>query len=320
MITKKRQPRTPLSHVNETRWQRAKRLLSRDRYLILLIVTGFLCLFIFSYLPMFGLVTAFQDYSPGRPFFFGAEWVGLKWFKQFFESVYFGRLMRNTFLLSFYSIIFTFPIPIIFALLLNEARTRRYKKFIQTVSYFPHFISTVIIVGIMLQLLGTDGVIYNLVNFFAPEEIKLLGNAQYFRSIYIISDIWACFGWDAIIYVAALSSVDVQLYEAATVDGANRWDKLWHITLPALQPTIVIQLILKMGSMFAIGAEKVMLLYSPAIYDTADVISTYVYRRGILEQSYSFGTAVGLFNGLISLVFVIATNYICKKLNDVSLW
>lgn len=308
------------SHPRETKFHRMKRLLLRDKYLLLLILPGFLCLFLFSYLPFGGLVTAFQDYSPGRPMLFGAEWVGFKWFIQFFQSVYFGRLMRNTFLLSLYCILFTFPVPILFALLINEARTRKYKRVIQTVSYFPHFISTVIIVGIMIQFLGTGGVLYNLINSLSSSKVKILGEARNFRAIYVISDIWASFGWDAIIYVAALSSVDVQLYEASTVDGANRWQKLWHITLPALEPTIVIQLILKMGTMFAIGAEKVLLLYSPAIYETADVISTYVYRRGILEQNYSFGTAVDLFNGIISFAFVIGTNYICKKLNDVSLW
>ena len=306
--------------IKESSIKRWSKLLNRDKYLILLVIPGTLFLFIFSYLPLYGIITAFQDYAPGRSFFFGAEWVGFKWFEQFFSSAYFRRLMRNTFLLSFYTILYAFPVPIIFALLLNEIKDGKYKKIVQSVSYLPHFISTVVIVGIMTSFLSTNGVIYNLVNMFFSEPIRLMGENKYFRTIYVASEVWACFGWDSIVYVASLSSIDVQLYEAATVDGANRWQKLLNVTIPSLMPVIVIQLILRMGSLFSIGAEKVLLLYGPTTYETADVISTYVYRRGILEQNYSFGTAVGLFNSVISFAFVWATNYFCKKVNDTSLW
>ena len=296
------------------------KLIKRDFALIILVIPGFLSLLIFSYFPLYGILTAFQNYSPGRGIVFGAEWVGFKWFTEFFGSIFFWRLMRNTFLLSFYTMLATFPVPIIFALLLNEVRFSKYKRMVQSVSYLPHFISTVVIVGILMSFVGSDGIISNLVNSVAGERIQLLGNEKYFRTLYVSSEVWVGFGWDSIIYSAAFAAVDVQLYEAAKVDGAGRWKRLVHITMPAIVPVIVIQLILKMGSLFSVGAEKALLMSNPSIYETADIIATYVYRRGIIEQNYSFGVAVGLFNSLLSLVFVIATNYISRKTQEVSLW
>lgn len=296
------------------------KILWRNRGLILLTIPGFLVLFIFSYIPMYGILTAFQDYSLGSSMLLGADWVGFKWFQEFFASPFFWRVLRNTFTISFYSLIFTFPIPIILALLLNEIKEGKFRKCIQSVSYLPHFISTVVSVGILINMAGTGGVISKLVDALAGTHVQLLGSNEYFRLLYVSSEVWASFGWDSIIFVAALSAVDVQLYEAAIVDGAGRWKRLLHITVPTLVPTVVIQLILRMGNVLSIGPEKILLMYSSNTYETADIIATYVYRRGIVEQSYSYGVAVNLFNALVGFAFVWVTNFICKKIYEVSLW
>lgn len=274
---------------------------------------------IFSYLPMTGIIMAFNRYSPSLGIFH-SPWVGFKNFTDFFNSYYFVRLMRNTFLLSFYDLVFNFPIPIIFALLLNEIRGKMFKRTIQTISYMPYFISMVVICGIISEFCNSNGVITQVLSSFGFGKMNLLGQASMFRSIYVGSNMWQGMGYSSIIYLAALSGVDQELYEAAQIDGANRWKQIWHITLPGILSTIVILLILRMGTMFSVGFEKVLLLYSPATYETADVISTFVYRKGLLDMNFSFSTAVGLFNSVINTIMLLSSNWLSRKFTDSSLF
>lgn len=294
--------------------------IKRDWILLLMVLPVVLYFVIFRYGPMYGLIIAFQRYSPTQGFL-GSQWVGLQWFKQFFNSIYFTRLLKNTIIISVYSIIFGFPFPIFFALLLNEVRSKYFKKIIQTVSYLPHFISTVVVVAIMKTLLSSQGGVVNeLLGFLGVEKINFFLSSEWFRPLYIGSEIWQNYGWDSIIYLAALTGIDPNLYEAAFMDGSNRWKNIWHITLPSILPTIVILLILKLGRIMNVGFEKIILMYNPSTYSVADVISTYTYRRGILEADYSFGAAVGLFNAVINLVLLVTINKISKYISDVSLW
>lgn len=274
---------------------------------------------IFNYVPMAGIVMAFERFSPTKGVLF-SPWIGMKNFTDFFSSYYFFRLIRNTFLLSFYDMIFGFPAPIIFALLLNEIKNKAFKKTIQTISYMPYFISLVVIAGIIVDFTSSTGAITNLVVALGGQRRNLLDDPSLFRTIFVSSNVWQSFGYGSIIYLSALSSIDQQLYEAAEIDGANRWKQTWHITLPGIAPTIIILLILRVGSLLNVGFEKVILLYNPATYETADVISSFVYRKGLLEFNYGYSTAVGLFNSVISLVLIFATNKICKKFSETSLF
>lgn len=285
-----------------------------------IIFLPFLYYIIFHYLPMYGVTLAFKDFTFGKGIM-GSPWVGLKWFDEFFNSFYFTRLVKNTFLLGFYGILWGFPVPIIFALCLNEIRNSYFRKISQTISYFPNFISTVIIVGILYNFLSVNGGLVNvLLNKLNINSISFLDSPQWFRTLYIGSSIWQGFGFGSIIYLAAISGIDQQLYEALEVDGGNRLQKIWHITLPGIKPTIIILLILAMGSVFSVGFEKVMLMYNPGIYDVSDVIQTYVYRRGILDGDFSFATSVGFFNSLINFILLVVFNFISSKLNETSLW
>lgn len=274
---------------------------------------------IFNYIPMAGIVMAFERFVPTKGVLF-SPWIGFKNFTDFFSSYYFFRLIRNTFLLSFYDMIFGFPAPIIFALLLNEIKNKAFKKTIQTISYMPYFISLVVIAGIIVDFTSSTGAITNLVVALGGQRRNLLDDPSLFRTIFVSSNVWQSFGYGSIIYLAALSSIDQQLYEAAEIDGANRWKQTWHITLPGIAPTIIILLILRVGSLLNVGFEKVILLYNPATYETADVISSFVYRKGLLEFNYGYSTAVGLFNSVISLILIFATNKICKKFTETSLF
>ena len=275
---------------------------------------------LFKYLPMYGALLAFKEFAPGQGFLAG-KWIGFENFKLFFESIYFWRLMRNTFLLSFYSILFGFPAPIIFALIVNEVRQQSYKRFVQSVSYLPHFISTVIIVGMLVNFLSPIGGIVNqIIGRLGGKAIHFMNSARWFRTIYISSSVWQGFGWGSIIYLAALSRINPELYESAVMDGCSRLRKIWHINLPGILPTIMILLILRMGSILTVGFEKIILMYNPATYETADVIQTYVYRRGILHADISFSTAIGLFNSGISLIFLVVFNWVSKKVTEISLW
>lgn len=299
---------------------RAIKSLKRDKYLFLMLLPVLIYFIVFCYVPMFGTVMAFQDFSPGKGFL-ESPFVGFRWFREFFGSIYFERLMRNTILLNIYGLLWGFPIPIIFALLLNEVRDGPFKRVSQTVAYLPHFISVVVVVGLIYNFLSpNDGIINLMITRFGGQPINFMGEPKWFRTLYIGTGIWQNFGWDSIIYLAALSSVDPQLYEAAKIDGAGKWRQLFNITLPAISTTIIILLIMNVGNIMNVGFEKVILMYSPATYETADVISTYVYRRGIMGSQFSFGAAVGLFNSVINFMLLIAVNRISRKVSEVSLW
>lgn len=289
----------------------------KNLYMMLLPVIAFYV--IFHYLPMYGAQIAFRDYKP-KFGITGSEWVGFKNFIEFFKGVYFVRLLRNTLLINILNLIFGFPAPIILALLLNEVFHLRFKKIIQTISYLPHFISTVVISGMILQFVSTNGFITNLLTFLGFEHKNLLTNPSYFRPIYVISEIWQGIGWGSIIYIAAIAGISAELYEAAKIDGAGRFKQVLHVTIPGILPTIITMLILRIGNMMSLGYEKIILIYNSSIYETADVISTYVYRKGLVDMDYSFSTAVGLFNSVINLVLLFSANKICKKLTDSSLW
>jgi putative aldouronate transport system permease protein len=268
---------------------------------------------------MYGALIAFKDFRPARGVW-GSPWVGFKHFQDFFSSYFFGRVLRNTLTLSFLSLIFGFPAPIILALLLNELRIGWYKKIVQTITYIPHFISIVIICGIIVNFVKMDGIISLMVKQISGFDGNLLTNPVFFRPIYVISGIWQQVGWSSIIYLATLAGINAEMYEAARIDGAGRWKQTLYITLPSLLPTISILLILRIGDLMNVGYEKVMLLYNAGIYETADVISTFVYRRGILEAQYSFSSAVDLFNSVINCTLVVLANQFSKKMTENSLW
>lgn len=287
---------------------------------ILLIIPGVIFYILFCYIPMYGAIIAFKDFRFGDTIF-SAQWVGFKWFDEFFRSMYFFRLIKNTLLLNIYGLIFGFPVPIIFALVLNEIRRDKFKRVIQTVSYMPYFISTVVVVGMIYNFISIKhGLVNNILESAGYERINFLMESAYFRPMYIISGIWQSFGWGSIIYFAAMSAIDVQLYEAAIVDGANRIKQIWHITIPGIMPTIIILLILSIGNMLNVGFEKIILLYNPQTYDVADVISTFVYRRGLLEMNYSYSTAVGLFNSVLNFILLVFANTMSRKYSETSLW
>jgi len=290
---------------------------NKGLYIILIPVLAFFI--IFAYLPMFGLVMAFEDYTP-KGGFFGSKFVGFKHFIDFFSSVYFGRLIRNTLLISVLNLIFGFPAPIIFALLLNEVGNKAFKKTIQTVSYLPYFISLVIVCGLVADFTASDGPITELIVSLGGKRMNYLGQPEYFRPIYILSDMWQGIGFSSIIYLAALSGIDQELYEAAQLDGAGKIRQLIHITLPGISTTIITLLILRMGTMFAVGYEKIILLYSTNTYETADVISSYVYRKGLQEFNYSYSAAVGLFNSIINTVLLVISNALSRKFTETSLF
>lgn len=297
-----------------------KKVLSEQKYLIIMILPCLLYYLIFHYLPMYGLIIGFKKYEFSLGIM-GSPWVGFKYFEQFITGPYFWRLIRNTFLLSFYNLLFYFPIPIIFALFLNEIDSKVFKKAVQTVSYLPHFVSVVIVVGLIQQMLSpSSGIVNQLIEYFSGKTINFFMQPEWFRTLYISSTVWQEFGWGSIIYLASISSVDTALYESAHLDGAGRFRCMWHITLPAIKPTIIILLILKVGNLLTVGFEKVILMYNPGIYETADIISTYVYRVGIDKANYSFGTAVGLLNAVVSMSLILITNAISRKLTETSLW
>lgn len=308
---------------NKRREGAATRLLkslNRTKYLQLLLLPGLIYYIVFQYFPMYGVIIAFKDYKL-KSGIWGSEWAGFKYFIEFFSYMYCGRLIRNTILLNLYNLIFGFPMPIIFAVLLNEVRNIRYKKFIQTVSYLPHFISTVSIVGILFMLLSPQsGIINRVIQMFGGTPIYFMTESSWFRTIYVASGIWQNIGWDAIIYIAALASVNQELYEAAVIDGASRVKQIWHVSLPGIRSTIVIMLIMRMGGMMSSNTDKVLLMQTALTYEVSDIIGTYVYRRGLVDADYSYGTAVGLFNSVINIIFVVTANTIARRLGESSLW
>lgn len=304
---------------NKSFMQRARKDLRRNRALYLLVLPVILFYIIFHYAPMYGAIIAFKDYTPSLGIV-NSPWVGLSNFTRFFNGPYFFRLIRNTLLLSIYNLIFGFPAPIILALLLNEVRSKRFKSITQTITYLPHFISLVVVTGMITNFCMTGGLFNDIIELFGGERSPLLQNPNLYRTIYVASSIWQEVGWGSIIYLSALSGVDAQLYEAAAIDGAGKWKQMLHITLPGISPTIITMLILKMGSLMSLGYEKTILLYNAATYETADIISSYIYRVGLLDQDWSYSTAIGLFNSVINCTLLLLTNSFSKKISDTSLW
>ena len=290
------------------------------KYLYLLFLPVLVYYIMFAYAPMFGLVIAFKDYNVFKGIW-ASKWVGFKYFSQFFESRFCFRLIRNTFLISFYGLIFGFPAPIILALMLNELKDSMFKRVVQTISYLPHFISTVVLVSMFVQFLSVNnGLINNIVEAFGGTRTYFLGDPKYFRTLYTCLGIWRGIGWGSIIYLAALTNVSPELYEACIIDGGGRLRQTWHVTLPGISNTIIIMLIFRVGELLSVGSETILLMYNESIYETADVISTYVYRRGLINAEYSFGAAVGLFNSVIGLTLVATTNALAKRFSEASLW
>jgi putative aldouronate transport system permease protein len=292
-------------------------VLNKSLYLLALPVVLYYLLF--AYKPMYGIVIAFKDYSAGLGIW-KSPWVGLRHFVDFFQSIYFFRVLRNTVLLSLYSLICGFPAPIVLALLLNELRNQIFKRTIQTISYLPHFISLVVICGIVRDFTLSTGVINDLIAALGGERIAMLQHARYYRTIYVASGIWQNVGWGSIVYLAALSGIDPRLYEAAVIDGAGRWRQMWHITVPGMMPVVVIMLILSIGRLMSVGSQKTILLYNPSIYEVSDIISSYVYRQGLQQFNFSFSTAVNVFDSLVNLSLLYVANRVCRRLGGIGLW
>lgn len=297
-----------------------KRRIWRNKELYLLVLPVIIYYLVFHYKPMYGLIIAFQDYSPRRGIS-GSEWVGFQHFTDFFTGIYFGRLLRNTLEISLATLIFGFPAPILLALLVNELRSKWFSRITQTITYMPHFVSMVVLCAMIREFVKEGGLVTDILSsVFGYDGKNLLSRSAYFTPIYVITNIWQGVGWGSIVYLAALTGIDMELYEAARVDGANRWKQTIHITIPSIMPTIIIMLIMRMGQIMGIGHEKIILLYNEGIYERADVISTYVYRMGIMNRQYSFSSAVGLFNSVVNFILVIGANQISKKVSETSLW
>lgn len=294
--------------------------LNESKYLLLLFLPALVYFAVFEYAPMFGIAVVFKDYNLFRGFW-ASPWVGLENFKVLFDNPNFLPLFRNTFLLGFYSLILGFPAPILLALLLNEVRNIHFKRFVQTVSYLPYFISNVVVASMILLFLSPDG---GMVNVFLQnmgiEPIYFMAKPELFRSIYVLSGIWQGIGWGTIIYLAAISGVDLNLYEAAELDGAGRWRKMWYVTVPSIMPVIVILFIMHIGGLMSTGFEKVYLLYNPLTYETADIFSTYTYRIGLQSGNFGYATAVGLFNSVVGFILIISANYAARWMRQTSLW
>jgi len=290
-----------------------------NKYAYFMAMPVLLYYIIFHYAPMYGIMIAFKDFRPALGIW-RSSWIGFQYFKDFLGSYYFWRLIKNTLMINVYQLIFGFPAPIIFALLLNELNNKVFKRTVQTVTYLPYFISVIVICGIIADFTDRNGVINDIIAIFGGERSTMLMRSELFRTIFVSSDIWTNLGWGTIVYLAALSNIDPKLYEAITIDGGGRWEKAIHITLPGIVPTIIILLILRIGNSMSLGWEKIILLYNPLTYETADVISSFVYRKGILEADYGYSAAVGLFNSIINFILLIMANKISRKVNETSLW
>lgn len=287
--------------------------------LYLLLLPAAVLLLLFAYIPMYGVLIAFKDYSPATGIL-ESPWAGFKYFEKFFNSYQFNITIKNTLIISLYSIA-TFPIPIMLALMINQMRANRFKQVFQTVTYMPHFISTVVMVGLILILLSPgNGLLGNLFRLFGAEAPNLIGSAGMFGSLYVWTDVWQHAGWDSIIYIAALSAVDPSLYEAAKVDGANRWQRIRYIDMPMLLPTAITLLILRIGGLLGVGFEKVYLMQNNLNISSSEVIATYVYKIGLLSSQYSFSSAINLFNTVINFILLILVNQAAKKYSENSLW
>lgn len=312
------------AHAEPTRRRRAKgrtwrQALRRDWQLYSLAVLPLVFFAMFRYLPMAGNVIAFRRYQPGGNLF-GNEWVGLHYIRLFLSDPTFWSVFFNTLILGALTLLFCFPMPVVLALLLNEVRTRWLKRFVQTISYLPHFLSIVVVAGIIMQMVSVDGVVNQGLRAVGHAPVSFLQQPGWFRTIYVSSEMWQTVGWGTILYLAALTTIDQDLYEAARIDGASRWRQTWHVTLPGIRPTMMTLLILNIGTFMAVGFEKILLLYNPLTYPTADVISTYLYRVGVVSGSFSYAAAIGLFESVIGLTLVITANGISRRLVGTGLW
>lgn len=319
-----------LNKQKQSRMAKFKKGFSAGKYVYIMFLPVAVYYILFCYLPMYGIIIAFQDYKPGMSFFAGANFVGLKNFQELFSSPMIGKLIKNTLMLNLWELVIGFPAPIILALLLNEIKSSKFKRTVQTISYLPHFIAMVVVVGIVKDVLSSDGLFNEIRQFihvhvmgkplstFIP--LLYLDVPAYFRPIYTLSGVWQGVGWGSILYLSTLSSIDPQLYEAAEIDGAGRFRKMFSITLPGISPTIIIMLIFAVGGLMSSGFEKLILLYKPLTYDVADTLGTYVYRKGLEEARYSFSTAVSLFSTIVNFILVMAVNRVSRAVSETSLW
>ncbi|MBQ3668550.1 MAG: sugar ABC transporter permease [Clostridia bacterium] len=293
----------------------------RNKLLYLMILPAIVFYILFAYVPMIGNVMGFIDFVPGIGFkgFFAGDWMGFKYLRDFMGNIFFYRLLRNTVLISLYNLIFGFPAPILLAIFLSEIPFKGYKRVAQTITYLPHFVSTVVICGLIVNFSLSTGLFSDISAMFGGPRISFLQDAKYFRTIYVASGIWQSIGWSSIIFLSAITGIDNTLYEAAVIDGSNKLQQIMHVTIPGISSTIIIMFILQIGQMMNVGAEKIMLLYNPSIYDTSDVISTYVYRKGIVEMNWSFSAAVDLFNKVINFILLISANAISRRVGETSL-
>ena len=300
-------------------WVNVKKDFKKNKALFVMLIPTIAFFVIFCYMPMGGLLMAFEDYKPNLGLL-GSKFVGLDNFKDFFTSIYCWRVIRNTIILSLLQICIEFPFTILFALLLNELGSQKYKRTVQTISYMPNFISMVVVAGIIVDFCSSDGAVTSIVSLFTGSNTNLLSMPGYWRPIYVISDLWQGVGFGSIIYIAALAGIDKSLYEAAEIDGANRFQRIIHITVPGIMGTIMIMLILRIGQMLSVGYEKTILLYNPQVYETADIISSYIYRLGLLQFDYGPSTAVSLFNSVINLVLLVVANAVSQKFTESGLF
>ena len=300
-----------------TFWDNVK----RDYAFLVMMIVPIAFFVIFCYAPMYGIIIAIQDFKIGSSFFANVKWVGLRWFQEFFGSPFSSRVIINTLLLNALSIVFVFPMPIFLAILFNEVKNQRLKGFAQTASYLPYFLSVTVVVGIMTNFLSVnDGLINEVIKRSGNEAINFMQRASWFRFLYIVSEAWQTVGFSSIVYLAAIAGISPTLFEAAYVDGSSRLKNIRYITLPSIMPTIIIILILRLGSLMSVGFEKILLMYSQTTYETADVISTFVYRNGITNRRFSYATAVGFFNSVVNIAVLLTANITCRIFTETSLW
>lgn len=303
-----------------TYFRELKKDIIRDRILYYLLIPFLLWFLVFKYFPMWGIQIAFKEFSLFKGIG-GSDWIGFEYFTEFIGSEYFSRVFMNTVIISLYGLIICFPAQIILAIMISEVTRQGFKKVVQTLTYLPHFVSVVVIAGIVTTFLAPNSGLINLIlEKLGMEKIYFLTNPDYFRGIYTAMNLWKETGFASIVFIAAIAGIDTQLYEAAKMDGANKFKQIIHVTLPGILPTIVVMFIMKVGNLLSVGYETIILLYQPATYEKADVISTYVYRSGLIDGRYDFATAVGLFNSIVALILVIMANKLSKKVTDASLW
>ena len=305
--------------MNQSYGQRLIQDFRKNKSIYFLAIPIVLFYLIFHYKTMYGAVIAFYNYRPAKGIS-GSAFVGLDHFVSYFTGPFFWRTLKNTLAISLLSLLFGFPAPILLALLLNEVGNRHFKKTVQTITYLPHFVSSVVICGMLTSFCLSTGLFNDIIALFGGQRVSLLQGTRYYRAIYIASDIWQTVGWSSILYLAALSGVDRNLYEAAQLDGANKWQQVWSITVPGITPTIMIQLILQIGSLMSVGYEKTLLIDNPTNYEVSDIISTYNYRMGLELGDWSYATAIGLFNSVVNCILLVISNKLSKKYTESSLW